>query len=91
VEGEGRWLGRQHDLDFLAAGDSWLQGDVHLHDSTAELVDHGDRGGLGDLLYGEAGRLKLLSPEPVPGYRSRRVSSAAGRAGCFPGRARVPR
>ena len=54
-------------LDLLARGEAGLERDVHLDDPAAELVDHRHRGGLGDLVDGEAGRLELLGAQPVPG------------------------
>src|SRR6266542_2836375 len=54
-------------LDFLARAEPRLERAVHLHDLAAELVNHRDRGGLGDLLDGAARRLDLLRAQPVPG------------------------
>ena len=37
-------------------------------DPAADVVDHRDRGRLGDLRHGERGRLDLLGAQPVPGH-----------------------
>src|SRR5215472_9860086 len=45
-----------------------LQRDVHLHDAAPDVVDHRNRGGLGNLGDGQRGGLELLGTEPVPGH-----------------------
>src|SRR5258708_5171728 len=55
-------------LNLLTRLDPGLQGNVHLNDPTAELVQQRDRGSLGDLFDGEARRLNLFRSEPVPGH-----------------------
>src|SRR6266545_5545514 len=55
-------------LDVPAGRDPWLQRHIYLDGSAAELVDDRDRGGLGDLLDGDARRLELLGSQPVPGH-----------------------
>src|SRR5439155_6368112 len=55
-------------LELLARAEAGLERDVHLDDPAAQLVDHRDRRGLGDLLDRDARRLGLLGPEPVPGH-----------------------
>src|SRR6266487_2508971 len=55
-------------LDVFARGEARLQRDVHLDGTAANLVDDWDRGGLGDLLDGDARRLELLGAQPVAGH-----------------------
>src|SRR5207302_562859 len=53
--------------DLLAGLVTGLERDVHLDHLAAGLVDHRNRGGLGDLLDLNRGRLELLGPQPLPG------------------------
>src|SRR5215216_4367218 len=54
--------------DLLARAETGLQRDVHLDRPAPHLVDHRDRGRLGDLVDGDARRLELLGAQPVPGH-----------------------
>ena len=47
---------------------SRLERDVHLDHPAADVVDHRNRGGLGDLGHGQRGGLELLGAQPVPGH-----------------------
>src|SRR2546429_2788669 len=55
-------------LNVLTRLDPGLQGNVHLNDPTAKLVQQRDRGSLGNLFDGEGRRLNLFRSEPVPGH-----------------------
>src|SRR5665648_446409 len=54
-------------LDLAARAEAGLERHVHLDGPAANVVDHRDGCGLGDLLDGDACRLELFGAEPVPG------------------------